>query len=149
MLRKRPPGDRPGFQQRMLDMETTGADKVDNYQNFAKAFRVQDYAAIMASLKPNAARLKAVTEFKPRDLTDRTEIGPTPLGTLIVAIQEFLADKDPEVVMANLRDAVPDYLGLRPKLVDMTSFIAAKARQPETRRAAEAIASRMRNQRLQ
>ena len=141
------------FYLRMLDMETTGSSKLDNYQNFAKAFRVQDYAAIMASIKPNAARLKAVTEFKPRDLTDRTEIGPTPLGALIVAIQEFLigcgADKEPEVVMANLRDAVPDYLGLRPKLVDMTSFIAAKARQPDTRRAAEAIASRMRNQRLQ
>ena len=76
----------------------------------------------MASIKPNAARLKSVTEFKPRDLTDRTEIGPTPLGALIVAIQEFLADKEPEVVMANLRDAVPDYLGLRPKLVDMTEL---------------------------
>ena len=137
------------FYLRMLDMETTGAAKLDNYQNFAKAFRVQDYAAVMASVKPNAARLKAVTEFKPRDLTDRTEIGPTPLGALIVAIQEFLADKEPEVVMANLRDAVPDYLGQRPKLIDLAGFLAAKARAPETRRAAEAIAGRMRNQRLQ
>ena len=68
------------FYLRMLDMETTGASKLDNYQNFAKAFRVQDYGAVMASIKPNAARLKAVTEFKPRDLSDRTEIGPTPLG---------------------------------------------------------------------
>jgi len=57
-----------------------------NYQNFAKAFRVRDCAGVMASIKPNAARLKSVTEFKPRDLTDRTEIGPTPLGALIVAI---------------------------------------------------------------
>ncbi|TVQ86027.1 MAG: DNA methylase, partial [Chromatiaceae bacterium] len=137
------------FYLRMLDMETTGASKLDNYQNFAKAFRVADYAAIMASIKPNAARLKTVTEFKPRDLTDRTEIGPTPLGALIVAIQEFLADKEPDVFMANLRDAVPDYLGQRPKLIDMAGFLAAKARQPEVRRAAEAIAGRMRNQRLQ
>ncbi|NEX15879.1 MAG: DNA methylase [Halochromatium sp.] len=137
------------FYLRMLDMETTGASKLDNYQNFAKAFRVADYAAIMASIKPNAARLKTVTEFKPRDLTERTEIGPTPLGALIIAIQEFLADKEPEAVMANLRDAVTDYLGLRPKLIDMASFIATKARQAETRRAAEAIAGRMRNQRLQ
>ena len=84
----------------------------------------------MASIKPNAARLKSVTEFKPRDLTDRTEIGPTPLGALIVAIQEFLAEKDPEVVMANLRDAVVDYLAKRPVLMDMADFIAAKARGP-------------------
>ncbi len=137
------------FYLRMLDMETTGAAKLDNYQNFAKAFRVQDYAAVMASVRPNGARLKTATEFKPRDLTDRTEIGPTPLGALFVAIQEFLADKEPEVVMTNLRDAVPGYLGQRPKLIDMAGFLAAKTRQLEIRRAAEAIAGRMRNQRLQ
>jgi putative DNA methylase len=137
------------FYLRMLDMEATGAAKLDNDQNFAKAFRVQDYAAVMASVKPNAARLKGVTEFQARDLTDRTEIGPTRLGARIVTIQEFLADKDPEVVMANLRDAVPDYLGQRPRRIDMAGFLAAKARQPEIRRAAEAIAGRMRNQRLQ
>jgi hypothetical protein len=73
----------------------------------------------------------------------------TPLGALIVALQEFLADREPEVVMANLRDAVPDYLHRRPLLIDLAAFIAAKARGPETRRAAEAIASRLRNQRLQ
>jgi putative DNA methylase len=137
------------FYLRMLDMETTGASKLDNYQNFAKAFRVQDYAAVMARIKPNASRLKSVTELKPRDLTDRTELGPTPLGALIVAIQEFLAEKEPEVILANLRDAVVDYLHLRPVLIDMTDFIAAKARAPEIRRAADAIASRMRHQRLQ
>ena len=80
---------------------------------------------------------------------DRTEIGPTPLGALIVAIQEFLTEKEPEAVMANLRDAVVDYLHLRPVLIDMTDFIAAKARAAEVRRAAEAIASRMQHQRLQ
>ena len=41
------------FYLRMLDMETTGASKLDNYQNFAKAFRVQDYTVVMASIKPN------------------------------------------------------------------------------------------------
>jgi putative DNA methylase len=136
------------FYLRMLDMETASASKLDNYQNFAKAFRVRDYAAVMASIKPNAARLKSVTEFKPRDLTDRTEIGPTPLGALIVAIQEFLAEKEPDVVMANLRDTLLDYLYLRPMLMDMADFIGAKSRVPDVRRAAEAIASRIRHQRL-
>jgi putative DNA methylase len=110
---------------------------------------VRDYAAVMASIKPNAARLKSVTEFKPRDLTDRTEIGPTPLGSLIVVIQEFLAEKDPEMVMVNLREAMLDYLTKRPMLMDMADFVAAKARSAEVRRAAEAIASRIRHQRLQ
>jgi putative DNA methylase len=103
----------------------------------------------MASIKPNAARLKSVTEFKPRDLTDRSEIGPTALGALIVAVQEFLAEKEPEAVMANLRDALVDYLHLRPVLMDMAEFLSAKARVSEVRRAAEAIASRIRHQRLQ
>ncbi len=137
------------FYLRMLDMETTGASKLDNDQSFAKAFRVDDDAAVMASTKPNAARLKAVTEFEPHDLTDRTELGATPLAALFIAIREFLANKDSEVVMVNLRDAIPDDLHRRPLLIDMTAFIAAKARGPEIRRAAEAIASRMRNQRLQ
>ena len=136
------------FYLRMLDMETTGAAKLDNYQNFAKAFRVRDYAAVMASIKPNAARLKSITEFKPRDLTDRTEIGPTPLGALIVAIQEFLAEKDPQVVINNLREALVDYLDKRPVLMDMADFIAVKAADAGIRRAAEAISSRLRNQRL-
>lgn len=136
------------FYLRMLDMETTGAAKLDNYQNFAKAFRVQDYTAVMASIKPNAARLKSVTEFQTRDLTDRSEIGPTPLGALIVAIQEFLAEKEPAAVMTSLREALVDYLDKRPVLMDMADFIAAKARAPEVRRAAEAIAGRIRNQRL-
>jgi len=46
----------------MLDMETNGASKLDNYQNFAKAFRVQGYAAVMTNIKPNAAHLKSVTD---------------------------------------------------------------------------------------
>lgn len=136
------------FYLRMLDMETTGAAKLDNYQNFAKAFRVRDYAAVMASIKPNAARLKSITEFNTRDLTDRTEIGPTLLGALIVAIQEFLAEKDPQEVMNNLREALVDYLDKRPVLMDMADFVAAKAPDAGNRRAAEAISSRLRNQRL-
>jgi len=38
---------------------------------------------------------------------------------------------------------------LRPVLIDLFDFIAAKARQPDVRRAAEALASRVRHQRLQ
>ena len=98
------------FYLRMLDMETTGASKLDNYQNFAKAFRVRDYAAVMASIKPNAARLKSVTEFKPRDLTDRTEIGPTALGALIIALQAAPGRQEPEVVEGQPAGGLADYL---------------------------------------
>ena len=45
------------FYLRMLAIEQTGASKLDHYQNFAKAFHVA-YQPLMASLKPNNARLK-------------------------------------------------------------------------------------------
>ena len=48
------------FYLRMMDMETTGASKLDNYQNFAKAFRVEDYARVMGNMAANKARLKRV-----------------------------------------------------------------------------------------
>jgi putative DNA methylase len=49
---------------KMLDLETTGVRRLDNYQNFAKAFRVPDYDMLMASVDPNKARLKLAREFK-------------------------------------------------------------------------------------
>jgi hypothetical protein len=45
------------FYCRMLDMESVGAQKLDNYQNFAKAFRVADYSPVMGDMRPNHARL--------------------------------------------------------------------------------------------
>ena len=42
----------------MLDVEDAGAKKLDSYQNFAKAFKVRDFSPLMASQKPNDARLK-------------------------------------------------------------------------------------------
>ncbi len=38
------------FYLKMMEIETTGSKKVDNYQNFAKAFRVGDYGALMSSV---------------------------------------------------------------------------------------------------
>src|SRR5699024_8714192 len=60
---------------RMLDMQTAGAAKLDNYQNFAKAFRVTDYTQVMGDMRPNHARLKYVAEYASRDLGDSTELG--------------------------------------------------------------------------
>ena len=63
------------FYLKMLDVEAAGAKKVDNYQNFAKAFRVADYRALMASTEPNAARLKTARDFK------RSEFGGSEFGS--------------------------------------------------------------------
>jgi adenine-specific DNA methylase len=136
------------FYLRMLDIETTGASKLDNYQNFAKAFHVEDYTKLMASMAPNKARLKSVEEFTSRDLTDSTEIGPTYLGKLIIALQQLLQDKEPQTVIDFLHSDVTNFLEARPLLIDMTGFIAAKTRVTKVRDAAEILSTRMRNQRL-
>ncbi len=136
------------FYLRMLDIETTGASKLDNYQNFAKAFHVEDYTKVMASMSPNKARLKSIEEFTSRDLTDSTEIGPTYLGKLIIAMQQLLQDKEPQTVIDFLHSDVTNFLEARPLLIDMVDFIVAKTKASKVRDVAEILSARMRNQRL-
>ncbi|WP_029719024.1 anti-phage-associated DUF1156 domain-containing protein, partial [Rubrivivax benzoatilyticus] len=121
------------FVLRMMDMETTGARKLDNYQNFAKAFRVQDYSRVMASMAPNEARLKRVTEFASRDLTDSTELGATRLGRLIIALQQMRADVEPPTIISQLQAEMPDFLEARPLLVDLLAFVERKAPEADVR----------------
>lgn len=135
------------FYLRMLDMESVGVSKLDNYQNFAKAFRVKDYTRIMSSMAANNACMKQPNDFSSRDLTDSTEIGPTWLGALIVAIQQILKDVELKVVVQQLMVDIPEFLEIRPKLIDITRFLASKARDAEVRNAAEVLADRMLNQR--
>ncbi len=133
------------FYLRMMDMETTGAAKLDNYQNFAKALRVRDYARVMGSMAANQARLKRVTEFASRDLTDSTELGATWLGRLIIGVQQLLADIEPPAIISQMQADLPDFLDLRPVLIDLLGFIERKAPEPEVRAAAEVLGARLRN----
>lgn len=136
------------FVLRMMDMETAGATKLDNYQNFAKAFRVADYSRVMGDMRPNHARLKRVTEYASRDLTDATEIGVTRLGQLIIAFQQLLKDTEAQVIVEQLRVEMADFLEARSLLVDMLAFIELKTAEPEVRAAAEVLGARLKNLRF-
>ena len=136
------------FVLRMLDMETTGSAKLDNYQNFAKAFHVEDYARVMGDMRPNHARLKRVSEYASRELTDATEIGATRLGRLIIALQQLLKDTEPQVIVDQMRGEMPDFLEVRPLLVDVLTFIERKSPEPEVRTAAEVLGARLKNLRF-
>lgn len=136
------------FYCRMLDMETAGINKLDNYQNFAKAFRVEDYSRVMGDMRPNHARLKRVTEFASRDLTDATELGATRLGRLIIALQQLLKDTEPQVIVDQLRIEMADFLEIRPLLVDLLAFIERKSPEEEVRTAAEVLGARLKNLRF-
>jgi len=136
------------FVLRMLDMETTGAQKLDNYQNFAKAFRVEDYSRVMGDMRPNHARLKRVTEFASRDLTESTEIGATKLGRIIIALQQMLKDTEPQVIVEQIKNEMADFLEVRPLLVDMLAFIERKSPEANVRAAAEVLGARLKNLRF-
>lgn len=136
------------FVLRMMDMETTGAKKLDNYQNFAKAFRVADYAAVMGNMSPDHARLKRVAEFTSRDLGDSTELGASRLGRIIIALQQMLADAEPQTIVGQFQAELPDFLDVRPVLVDLLQFIEQKASDEVVRNAAETLGARMKNLRF-
>jgi putative DNA methylase len=136
------------FMLRMMDMETTGARKLDNYQNFAKAFRVQEYGRVMASMAPNEARLKRVTEFTSRELTDSTELGATRLGRLIIALQQMRTEVEPQTIISQLQAEMADFLEARSLLVDLLSFVERKAPEGDVRTAAEVLGARLKNQRF-
>lgn len=136
------------FYLRMADIETTGASKLDNYQNFAKAFRVEDYDKVMANMTANKAQLKQVQEFKSRELMDTTELGATPLGLLIAAIQQLLGDIEIRAVIEQLHKDLPEYLEKRPVLEDMARFLSVKSAHEEVRHWAEVLADRIANDSL-
>lgn len=58
------------FYLKMIDMEARGAKTLDNYQNFAKAFKVRDFQVFMASRKANNARLKSAAEFGRAEMSE-------------------------------------------------------------------------------
>ena len=136
------------FVLRMLDMETTGSAKLDNYQNFAKAFHVEDYARVMGDMRPNHARLKRVSEYASRELTDSTEIGASRLGRLIIALQQLLKDTEPQIIVEQMRGEMVDFLEVRSLLVDVLTFIERKSPEPEVRTAAEVLGARLKNLRF-
>src|SRR5690606_25834971 len=98
---------------RMMDMEPAGASNLHNVQNFAKAFRVDDYTRLLADMRPNHARLTRISELASRDLTDSTELGGSRLGRLAIALQQRLKDIEPQVIIDQLREEMADFLEVR------------------------------------
>jgi len=136
------------FYIRMLDIEAGGAKKLDNYQNFAKAFRFGDYTSLMASTKANDARLKTALELKRAEFEG--EFGKSPLRAVLFALYELQREVDIDEVISHLRDLVPGYLTRREDLMALASAIAAKRelKLPAEAQAARILFSRIRNERL-
>jgi putative DNA methylase len=136
------------FYLKMLDIEAAGIKKLDNYQNFAKAFRVADYGNLMGSMKANDARLKSATDFK--KATFEGEFGSTPLRALLFALFELQREVDSDEVMAHLRELATGYLNRREDLMAFCQYLASKreGKLPEEAGAARVLLTRIKNERL-
>jgi putative DNA methylase len=137
------------FYLKMMDIETTTLRKLDNYQNFAKAFRVGDYAALMGSVEPNKARLKSAKQFKKAGF-DIAEFGPSATRAALYAIFELENEVEGDDVLSHLKDLLPNYHSGRDDLVAIADYIARKRTSvDETEsRAARILYGLIRNERL-
>ena len=133
------------FVLRMMDMESRGFNKLEDFQTFAQAFAVKDCSGLMGSVKPYAARLKRIREFESRDLAESSEFGRSRLGRLTMALQQLVERVDPEAVMNQLRLDLPDFLSNRAPMADVLAFIARKSPEQEVREAAQVLAARLRS----
>ena len=136
------------FYFRMLDIEAAGLKKIDNYQNFAKTFRYADYTAVMASIKPNDARLKTASDFKRTEFD--SDFGKSALRALLFALYEIQKEVDVDEAMGHLRDFVPGYFTRREDLMAMAAFVAAKREggAPAEAQSARILLGRIKNERL-
>jgi putative DNA methylase len=137
------------FYFKMMDIETTSLRKLDNYQNFAKAFRVTDYGALMGSMEPNKARLKTAKEFKKAGF-EIPEFGPSATRAALYAIFELENDVEGDDVLSHLKDMLSNYHNKRDDLAAIADYIARKRELvDETEsRAARILHGLIRNERL-
>lgn len=143
---------------KMLEMEQQGAKTLDNYQNFAKAFKIQNFDQVMSEgSKANAARLKLSTEFKGAMMSGSSEIAETPLRALLYAMYKVSKELEVEDILGHLMDNCPNYLQNKSLLVKMADYIAEKRiglkstkifKPDEEASYARILAEAIRNQRL-
>ena len=141
------------FYLKMIDLEARGAKTLDNYQNFAKAFKVRDFQVFMASRRANNARLKSAVEFGRTEMGEGSELHESVLRAVIYAIMELTKDMDGNEVLAHLVMNIPDYYGdmtQRDLAVELADYLAKHLEdlRPEESSAARILCELVKNQRL-
>jgi putative DNA methylase len=141
------------FYLKLLDMEARGAKTLDNYQNFAKAFKVRDFRPLMASQRANEARLKSAVEFGRAEMSEGSELHQSVLRAVLYAMMELVKNTDGSEVLAHLTLNIPDYysdMTRRELAVDLADYFARRleAMRPEEAGAARVLRELVKNQRL-
>jgi len=141
------------FYLKMLDLEARGAHALDNYQNFAKAFKVRDFHALMASRKANEARLKGAVELGRAEMGEGSELHQSALRAILYAIMELTRNLDGAEVMGHLTLNVPDWYcdSTRRDLAgELAGYLAEqlKTLRPDEASAARVLRELVLNQRI-
>ena len=141
------------FYLKMIDMEARGAKTLDNYQNFAKAFKVRDFKPLLASHKANEARLKSAAEFGRAEMGEGSELHQSTLRSALYAVMELQKEVDGSEVLAHLTLNVPNYYGdmtQRELVAELAEYLAKRldALRPDEASAARVLRELVKNQRL-
>ncbi|MDB5972088.1 MAG: methylase containing a Zn-ribbon [Hydrocarboniphaga sp.] len=141
------------FYLKMIDMEARGAKTLDNYQNFAKAFKVRDFKALLASHKANEARLKSAVELARAEMGEGSELYQSTLRAALYALMELQKNVDGAEVLAHLTLNVPNYYGdmtQREWVAELAEYLAKRldALRPDEASAARVLRELVKNQRL-
>jgi putative DNA methylase len=140
------------FYLKMLEQESHGLNKLDNYQNFAKAFAVRNFSALMASENANKAALKSAIDLGRSEMNQSSELFQTPTRAVLYALMDLQAGKDIDTVLKGLEQnlKVGVFYSSRELLVAIARFIGKKvdAMRSEEASAARVLADGIENQRM-
>ena len=141
------------FYLKMLDLEARGAKTLDNYQNFAKAFKVRDFRPFLASEKANHARLKSAVEFGRSEMGEGSQLFLSVLRSVLYAVMELSRDVDGDEVLSHLALNIPDYysdMTRRELCLDLANYLGTRldALRPDEARNARVLYELLRSQRL-
>jgi putative DNA methylase len=141
------------FYLKLLDMEARGAKTLDNYQNFAKAFKVRDFRPLLASQKANKARLKSAVEFGRAEMSEGSELHQSVLRAVLYAVMELVKNVDGSEVLAHLTLNISNYYGdmtQREIAVQLADYLARRLEglRPDEASAARVLRELVKNQRL-
>ncbi len=141
------------FYLKMLDMEARGTKTLDNYQNFAKAFKVRDFHVLMGDQRANHARLKTAVEFGRSEMSEGSELNQSVLRAVLYAVMELANNIDGNEVLAHLTLNIPNYYGdmtQRELSVELADYLAKHLDHlhPDEGSAARVLRELVKNQRL-
>jgi putative DNA methylase len=115
------------FYLKMAELEHLGEKSLDNYLNFAKAFNVKDFGAVMSDVsKANHARLKLSVELKGSQMTGEGELPGTRLRAVLYALHEMANGVEIEDVLIHLEQIYGDFRRDRTLLAKMADYLGEK-----------------------